>query len=161
MIKKIFHYVCAIVAGLLWSIVLGGVFVVFFMFVYRINLLNPNTYIKISEYWNSGRTISMADALKFLSLFFYFPICIYGWIKLAHYKYMRLITVPLNKIANAGLDDYKAPDVNIKNLKIEEKKTLEQIVQERLEQEKKKQGQSAASSDFRKIIIDKIEENKK
>ena len=75
---------------------------------------------------------------------------------------MRLITVPLNKIVNSGLEGYKAPDVNIKNLKIEEKKTLEQVVQERLEVEKKKsQLQSAANSDFRKKIIEQIEENKK
>ena len=75
---------------------------------------------------------------------------------------MRLITVPLNKIVNSGLDNYKAPDVNIKNLKIEEKKTLEQVVQERLEAEKKKnQSQNTANSDFRKKIIEQIEENKK
>ncbi len=75
---------------------------------------------------------------------------------------MRLITVPLNKIANSGLNDYKAPDINIKNLKIEEKKTLEQVVQERLDAEKKKnQSTSAGSSDFRKKIIEQIEENKK
>ena len=75
---------------------------------------------------------------------------------------MRLITVPLNKIFNSGFENYRAPDINIKNLKVEEKKTLEQIIDERLEKEKKKnQSQQADSADFRKKIIEQIEQNKK
>lgn len=162
MIKKIFHYICVAVSGVLWSVVLWLLFQQLFYLVYKVDLLNPKTYKAFSVFWNSGGVLHGIDLLMIFSLFLYLPICFYGWRKLAHYKFMRLITVPLNKIANSGLDNYRAPDINIKNLKVEEKKTLEQIVQERLEKEKKKNPeQNSGSSNFRKIIIDKIEENKK
>ncbi len=162
MIKKIFHYVCVLIFGILWSVILGAVFQQLFFWVYHINLLNPQTYQIFAAFWNSGGVLSGKDVMMLCSLLLYLPICFYGWYKLYHYKFIRLITVPLNKIANSGLNDYKAPDINIKNLKIEEKKTLEQVVQERLDAEKKKnQSTSAGSSDFRKKIIEQIEENKK
>lgn len=162
MIKKIFHYICATIFGTLWSVFLGFVFQQLFFFVYKINLLNPRTYEILSDFWYSGGILSGKDILMLFSLILYFPICFYGWYKLWHYKYMRLIIVPLNKIFNSGFDNYKAPDVNIKNLKVEEKKTLEQLVNERLEKEKKKkQGQTGESQDFRKKIIEQIEQNKK
>ena len=66
---------------------------------------------------------------------------------------------PLNWLANRGLDKYSGgmPEVNIKNLKIEEKKTLEQLVQERIELENKKNPQKTDSSEFRKESVEKIE----
>ena len=48
------------------------------------------------------------------------------------------------------------PDVNIKNLKIEEKKTIEQLVQERIELENKKNPKTDTAQ-FRKEIVEKIE----
>lgn len=162
MIKKTLHYICVAVFGALWSILLGFVFQQLFFMVYNVNLLQPETYKILHRFWNSGGVLHGKDILMWGSLLLYLPICFYGWRKLWDYKFMRLITVPLNKIANAGLEGYRAPDVNIKNLKVEEKKTLEQIVKERLEKEKKKtQGQNAESMDFRKKIIEQIEEKKK
>ena len=163
MIKKIFHYICVVVFGILWSAVLGALFMLLFYYECKSGFVDFSKYQNFSEYWSvKGGALYGNDFLMIFSMLLYFPLCIYGWFKLAHYKFMRLITVPLNKIANSGLDNYRPPDVNIKNLKVEEKKTLEQIVQERLEKEKKKNPtQNAGSSDFRKIIIDKIEENKK
>lgn len=162
MIKKILHYICVAVSGILWSILLGFIFQQLFFLVYNVNLLNPKTYRILSNFWNSGGVLHGTDIVMWGSLLLYLPVCYYGWRKLWNYKYMRLITVPLNKIANAGLDNYKAPDVNIKNLKVEEKKTLEQVVNERIEKENKKsQEQNSGSTDFRKKIIEQIEENKK
>ena len=71
---------------------------------------------------------------------------------------MNLIMKPLSWFANRGLDKYSGgmPEVNIKNLKIEEKKTIEQLVQERIELENKKNPQ-ANSAEFRKEIVEKIE----
>lgn len=162
MIKKFFHYICVIISGALWSVLLGFLFQQLFFLVYNINLLDGKTYRIFSAFWNSGGVLRGKDVLMLCSLLLYFPICFYGWYKLCHYKFMRLITVPLNKIANAGLNGYRAPDVNIKNLKIEEKKTIDQLVKERLDKENKKnQTQKQGATDFRKKIIEQIEENKK
>jgi len=162
MIKKMFHYICVISAGIIWSIALGLIFQQLFFWVYNINLLNPQTYKIFYAFWNGGGVLRGKDVVMLCSLLLFLPVCIYGWYKLWSYKYMRLITVPLNKIFNSGFENYRAPDINIKNLKVEEKKTLEQIIDERLEKEKKKnQSQQADSADFRKKIIEQIEQNKK
>ena len=162
MIKKIFHYIWVAIFGTLWSIVLGLVFQQLFFWIYNINLLNPKTYKILSDFWESGGVLHGKDIVMLCSLILYFPVCFYGWYKLWHYKYIRLITVPLNKIFNSGFDNYRAPDINIKNLKVEEKKTLDQLVNERLEKEKKKnKEQQGESRDFRKKIIEQIEQNKK
>ena len=73
---------------------------------------------------------------------------------------MSLLTKPLNWLANLGSDKYKIKNVNIKNLKIEEKKTIEQVIQERLEEENKKNKQNSPgdAGNFRKKIIEKIKE---
>ena len=162
MIKKFFHYICVAIAGILWSMLLVFIFQQLFFLVYNINLLDLKTYRIFSAFWNGGGVLHGTDILMLCSLLLYLPVCFYGWYKLYHYKFMRLITVPLSKIANAGLNNYKAPDINIKNLKIEEKKDIEQLVKERLDKENKKnKAQNASNSDFRKKIIEQIEENKK
>ena len=76
---------------------------------------------------------------------------------------MKLLTVPLNWLANLGSDKLKVKNVNIKNLVVEEKKTIDQLVQERLDKERKKQQNSeknSSSEDFRKRIIEKIDAEK-
>ena len=64
--------------------------------------------------------------------------------------------VPLNWLANLGINQ-NISNVNIKNLKIEEKKTIDQIVKERIELENKK-IEHKDSAEFRKKIVKKLEE---
>lgn len=161
MIKKFFHYVCFAIASIIWMALVALVLHFGLLYLFGIDPLAPETYAGIVKYWNSGGVLYGRDLLVLLLIVAYFPICCLGCYKLYHYKYLKLLTVPLNKIFNHGLDGYVAPEVNIKNLKIEEKKTLEQIVQERLNEEKKKNQQTNGSVDFRKNIIEKINEAKK
>lgn len=161
MIKKLFHYICVLVACALWSAVLALVYRFGIELIFRVNPLSAQTYHSFAGYWNSGGVLKGKDIMLLLAIFSYIPLCFWGFYKLYYYKYMRLLTVPLNKIANHGLDGYVAPDVNIKNLKIEEKKTIDQIVQERLNLEKKKNQQSVGATDLRRQVIEQIEEAKK
>lgn len=161
MIKKFFHYLCFAIASVLWMGLVAIVLHFVMLFIFSVDPLSPETYAGLADYWNSGGVLKGKDILMILTIIAYFPICCFGCFKLYHYKYMKLLTVPLNKILNHGLDGYVAPDVNIKNLKVEEKKTLEQIVQERLDEEKKKNQQPSSAADFRKNIIEQINEAKK
>lgn len=145
----------------MWTVLLAFIFQFFMLLLFKINPLSSSTYRGFSEYWNRGGVLQGKDIFMLLTIFAYLPLCVYGCYKLYHYKYMRLLTIPLSKLVNRGLDDYVAPEVNIKNLKIEEKKTLEQIVQERIEQEKKRSQSENNPIDFRKKIIEQINEAKK
>ncbi|MBR3676648.1 MAG: hypothetical protein IKN71_05905 [Alphaproteobacteria bacterium] len=157
MIKKFFHLVCVIIACCGWCALLIGIVQAVIMLAYHTTPLA--FYHSFTRFWNNGNALHGKDLGIVLMVIAFVPLCIYGWYKLYYFKYLKLLTVPLNKFFNSGYNNYVAPEVNIKNLKIEEKKTLEQIVQERLDKEKKK-TQSQSSTDFRKQIIEKINESK-
>ena len=161
MIKTVLHYVCFVIAGILWIIFLALILKLAMLIFFKIDPFSPATYSGIINFWNNGGVLTGKDVLMFLICLLCLPLCFYGIRKLYKYQYIRLITTPLNKIMNHGLNDYVAPEVNIKNLKIEEKKTLEQAVQERLAEEKKKNKQAANAGEFRKNIIEKIETRNK
>ncbi len=156
MLKKIFHYLCALIAGTLLSALLLLIYQQVFFYCYQTNILTIQNSLR--NYWNDGGVLKAGDLFMLLGIFSYFPLVILCWRKLLKYQYMNLITKPLNWLANRGMDKYSGgmPEVNIKNLKIEEKKTIEQLVQERIELENKK-NPLANSAEFRKEIVEKIE----
>jgi len=156
MLKKILHFICVVLVGIIWSLLLGAVVWQVLKIGFRIDVLSVKTYRGIIAFWNSGGVLRGKDLLIFVIMLLYFPICVLGWMRINRYKFMRLITVPVNWYLNRGLENYHAPDVNIKNLKLEEKKSLDQVVNERLEIEKKKQ-QSLTARDLRKEIVKKLE----
>lgn len=162
MIKKSLHFICFAVGSILWSVLLGLLYQQLFVMILKINILAPRTYSMLIDFWNGGGVLKGKDLTLILAVLSYFPLCFYGVYRLYHYKFMKLIIGPLTWFSNLGLGKYQngAPIVNIKNLKIEEKKTIEQIVQERIEQEKKKNPQTG-TTDFRKKIIERIENETK
>lgn len=163
MIKKILHFICFVIACIGLAVLLGLIYKIAFTQFYHIDVLSPKTYHTFSVYWNNGGVLQQKDLWMFVLLFLYFPICFFGWYKFYHFKFMTLLTKPLNWIVNIGSKNYQVKDVNIKNLKVEEKKSIEQIVQERLEKENKKNEQKslAEAGDFRKKIIEKIKNESK
>ena len=156
MLKKILHFICVVAVGIIWSLLLGAIMWQVLKIGFRIDVLSIKTYRGVIAFWNSGGVLRGKDLLIFVIMFLYFPICVLGWMRINRYKFMRLITVPVNWYLNRGLENYHAPDVNIKNLKLEEKKSLDQVVNERLEIEKKKQ-QNLTAGDLRKEIVKKLE----
>ena len=163
MIKKILHFICFIVASVAWALLLAIIYQVGFLLFYHLDIFSPKLHRDFWAYWNSGGTLNAKDLIMFFFIFLYVPLCLLGWYKFYHFKFMKLLTVPLNWLANLGSDKLKVKNVNIKNLVVEEKKTIEQLVQERLNKERKKQQDSAKSSqpeDFRKRIIEKIDAEK-
>jgi len=163
MIKKTFHLLFALFFSAAWGILLGLAYYGVFLFAYDTNILSPRTYKMIADYWNSGGIIKTGDAVMLLCLFSYIPLFLFGCCKIFRFKFLKLLTVPLNWLSNLGLGKYAEgmPEVNIKNLKVEEKKTIDQLVQERIEQENKKTEAEANANTLRKDIIEKIENNLK
>lgn len=163
MIKKILHFICFVIASAAWALLLALIYRVGFLLFYRLDIFSPKLHLDFLAYWNNGGVLSAKDLIMFFFIFLYVPLCLWVWYKFYHFKFMKLLIVPLNWFANLGSDKLKVKNVNIKNLVVEEKKTIEQLVQERLSKERKKQQDSAKSSqpeDFRKRIIEKIDAEK-
>ena len=155
MIKNFFHILCVLAFGGILCLLLWLLYTVLFAFIYKIDLLSPQTYIRISRFWNSGGVLSWKDTFMMLALGTYFPLCMFVFYRLSSYKFINLIIKPFEWWQNRTLRNYKEVSVNIKNLKVEDKKTIEQVVQERLEAEKKKVKQPD-KDELRKNIIEKI-----
>lgn len=160
MIKKLFHIVFAIIFCAAFTVLVMTAFYFAYMHFYRINIIIPKTYHNIAKYWNSGATLTGNDLLMLFGIFCIIPINLLGWWAIYHMKYANLWFGPLAWLGSMGTKDYEAPDVNIKNLKVEEKKTIDQIVNERLELEKKKTPNLEVGH-FRQDIIEQIEQNRK
>jgi hypothetical protein len=160
MIKKIFHILFAIIFCAAFTALVIAAFYFAYMHFYRINIINMKTYHNIVKYWDSGATLKSNDLLMLFGIFCIVPINLVGWWVIYHMKYANLWFGPLSWIAGLDTKNYETPDITIKNLKVEEKKTIEQIVNERLEQEKKKTPNLEVGR-FRQDIIEQIEQNSK
>ena len=160
MIKKLFHIIFAALFGAMFTAVTLAAFYYAYKHFYRINILTPKTYRNIATYWNSGATLNGNDLLMLFGIFCLVPINLIGWWIIYHLQYANLWYTPMTWLGNFGTKDYEAPDINIKNLKVEEKKTIEQIVNERIEIEKKKTPPLEVGH-FRQDIIEQIEQNRK
>lgn len=160
--KNFLHFICFIVASAGWAALLALIYRKGFLLFYHLDIFSPKLHHDFLSYWNSGGALDARDLMMFVFILLYIPFCFLVWYKLYRFKFMKIITVPLNWLANLGSDKLKVKDVNIKNLAIEEKKTIEQLVQERLDIERKKQqnSQKSSSKDFRKLIIEKIDAEK-
>ena len=132
MIKGILHIVCVLLFGSAFSILLWLVYALVFFLTSGINLLSPQTYSAVSNYWNEGRVLSAADTVRAVLLLTYFPLCLLMFYGLSKFRFLKLITKPYEWLQNRTLRNYTEVSVNIKNLKVEDKKTIEQVVQERL-----------------------------
>ena len=159
MIKKLLHILCVLLFGSAICVLLWLFYALIFTLIYNINLLSVQTFAKISFFWNSGGVLSFYDVVMMLLLMTYIPACLIIFYKLSKYKFLNLITQPFEWWQNRSLRNYKEVSVNIKNLKIEDKKTIEQVVQERLEKERGKIKQPN-KDDLRKNIIEKINQQK-
>lgn len=155
MIKKLLHILCVIFFGSVLCALLWVLYVLIFSLFYDINLLDVHTYQRISQFWNAGGTLSWSDTFMMLVLGAYLPLCLLIYYHLNKYKFINLLIKPFDWWQNRTLRNYREVSVNIKNLKIEDKKTIEQVVQERLEKEKKKVKQPN-KDELRKNIIEKI-----
>lgn len=159
MIKKILHILCVFAFGSVFCALLGLVYVFAFAAIYKIDILSAQTYLRISKFWNSGGTLNTQDTIMIAVLLLYFPLCLLIFYKLRNFKFLKLLTEPYEWWQNRTLRNYREVSVNIKNLKIEDKKTIEQVVQERLEKERGKIKQPN-KDELRKNIIEKINEQK-
>ena len=155
MIKKLLHILCVLFFGSILCALLWVLFVLFFALIYGIDLINIQTYQRISIFWNAGNTLSWSDTFMLLLLIAYVPLCLLIFYRLNKYKFINLLIKPFEWWQNRTLRNYREVSVNIKNLKVEDKKTIEQVVQERLEKEKKKVKQPN-KDELRKNIIEKI-----
>ena len=91
MIKKILHYVCFIIASVLWIALLAFILRLLILLAFGIDPYSAATYVGLSAYWNSGGVLAGKDILMFVTGLLFFPLCLYGFRKLYKYQYSVIL----------------------------------------------------------------------
>ena len=121
------------------------------------DILNTKSWITITEWWeNGGKVQKASDYALFISIFAIVVLWIWGLRKVNKINYFKLFLKPIEYFANRDLKKYESIDTHvvIKNISVGEKLTVEDIIKERIKNEKA--GKAKDADDLRKTISEKI-----
>ena len=157
MLKKIIKTIRALIIGIIWTSALLYVARLLMIYIWKFDIFYTKQWSVVKRFWNSNGVIEDAsDYAFFLSLLLILIVWLVGWIKLCRLDYAKLVVAPLNYIANRDLEKYEQIDTHvvIKNIKVGEKISVEDLIQERIKQE---QTDNVKESDeMRRNISEKI-----
>lgn len=129
--------------------------------IYGFDILNLKQWKIIAKYWNNNGVISgISDISFFIVLIIIFIVWIVGLVKINKIKYSKIMIKPLEYLANREIKKYENLDTHvvIKNISIGEKMTLEDVIKDRIKQEKTNVSKDADA--LRKHISQKIMQRK-
>lgn len=157
MLKKIIKTIRALFIGIIWTSALLYVARLLMIYIWKFDIFYVKQWSVVKRFWNNNGVIDDAsDYAFFLSLLLILIIWIVGGVKLCRLNYAKLMIAPLNYIANRDLKKYEQEDTHvvIKNIKVGEKISVEDLIQERIKQE---QTDNVKESDeMRRNISEKI-----
>lgn len=162
MLKKIAKTVRALLIVCVWTCVLLYVARWLMICIWKFDIFYAKQWGVVKGFWNSnGVIVGASDYTFFLSLLLIFVIWVVGCVKLCRLDYVKLAMAPLHYISNYDIKKYEREDTHvvIKNIKVGEKLSVEDLIQERIKQE---QTQNVKESDeMRRNISEKIINSKK
>lgn len=157
MIKNILKFIRFWAIGFMWTGIYGYLVRLFLIKFWQFDILYRKQWIVIKGFWNSNGVIhGVSDYLLLVSMFILLLIWGWGWYRLYKINYGKKLVGFVNYISGRGLKKYEesAEHVVIKNLKVGEKLTVEDVIQDRIKQEKTEKSQEAG--DLRKKVSEKI-----
>ena len=157
MLKKIIKIIRALFIGVIWTSALLYTARMLMIYIWKFDIFYAKQWSVVKRFWNSNGVIEGAsDYTFFLSLLLILIVWIVGWIKLCRLNYAKLAIAPLNYIANRDLKKYEQINTHvvIKNIKVGEKLSVEDLIQERIKQEQINNVKE--SDEMRRNISEKI-----
>lgn len=157
MVKKTFKLIRFLLIGAIWAGIYGNIVRFVLIKFWQFDILYRKQWIVVEGFWNNNGVIyGMSDYLLLVSMFILLLIWIWGWYKLYKVNYGKKILGLINYISNRGLEKYEenSQHIVIKNLKVGEKMTIEEVIQDRIKQEHNEKREGA--QDLRKKISEKI-----
>ncbi len=157
--KKFFKF---LFVGFFWTATWGVISQQVILRLFHFNYLSIKQWQMIRSFWQHDGVIKgWADTMLFLCLFLVPVIWILMWRKLMRVNYLRLLIKPFEYFSNRQIEKYRdeSKPVVFKNLVVGEKLTLDDLITQKIKQEKKPHDVKAAES-LRKKISKKITEQK-
>ena len=161
MLKKVFAFLKFILVGIFWSVFWIGFSQQIIFYVWKFNFISINQWRLIKEFWLQNGTIkSASDYLLFISMMVFLFVWIWGFKKLYKINYTGLLIKPFEYFSSKQIEKYQSEEkhVVIKNLVVGEKVTLEDLIKQKIQEEKTVAVKE--SENLRQNISQKISERK-
>lgn len=162
MFKKLLAFLKFIVVFIVWTLVFVSVSRWFMLLIWKFDILYKQQWQAIGQYWNEDGTIAGAsDYLFFIALFVLVLLWFFGFRYFYKLKYMRMMLFPFRYFNDRQIRKYEQEDTRavIKNIRVGEKLTVEDVIKDRIKQEEVKQSPKV-SQDLRQSISQKINQKK-
>lgn len=110
-------------------------------------------------FWNgNGVIIGISDYMLFVTLFFLMLFWFFILLFLCRLNYFKLLLKPIEYISNREIKRYEQTNnqIVLKNMSVAEKITIEDVIKERIQQEKKQDKKVKEADYLRQNISEKI-----
>lgn len=128
--------------------------------LWRFDVLSPKQWTVIGRYWaNDGVISGGKQYLFFLTIFMAVPLLFFLWRLLYKADGVKLVTFPIRYVLDRQISKYENEDshVVIKNLSSQEKLTVEDIINQRLQADNEEEHpKGAAVQNLRLKIAEKF-----
>ncbi|MBQ7303380.1 MAG: hypothetical protein IJW75_00475 [Alphaproteobacteria bacterium] len=161
MIKKIARAVKHVILWFVWTVLFINLSRIIIYYIWKFNILSLKQWKMIKQYWDNNGVISgFSDISFFIALILVFVIWFIGMRKVNKIKYGQLLLKPIEYFANKEIKKYENIDTHvvIKNISVGEKISIEDVIKDRINQEKANSVKGA--EELRKNVIEKIIQRK-
>lgn len=158
MFKKLLKFLRFLLIGAVWSVGFGYVVRMLVVKLWKFDVFYKKQWEVIAQFWeNNGVIVGASDYMLFVVLLLSLGVWIWGWRRLVKVDYISIILWPLKYISDKQVEKYQnsGKRVVFKNMGIAEKKTIEDVIEERIKQESGEKSVKE-SEQLRKNISEKI-----
>ena len=161
MIKKIARLLRFLILAFVWTFLFWSFARFVMKMIWQFDIFSMKQWRVIVDYWNGYGVISgFSDFSFFIVLLIVFVLWLYGIRKVNKINYINLLIKPIEYINNRSMKKYEKNDVHvvIKNISVGEKISIEDVIKDRIRQEKTSVAKDAEA--LRKNISEKIIQRK-
>ena len=161
MIKKIAKFIRFLILAFVWTILFWSLSRMLMKIIWQFDIFNMKQWQVIVDYWNNNGVISgTSDFSFFIAFVVVFVLWLLGIRKVNKINYINMLIKPIEYISNRKMKKYEKIDnhVVIKNISVGEKVNIEDVIKDRIRQEKNNVAKDAEM--LRKNISEKIIQRK-
>jgi|GEM_PF-6382274 len=163
MFKKIGHLLKFLIIGVLWSTFWVALTQQIVLRIWNFNYISLKQWQMVRAFWQQNGVIKgLSDYMLFITLLVVLLVWYFGFKKLYHTDYVKLFLRPFEYFNKKQIEKYESEGkhVVIKNLVVGEKMTVEDLINQKIKEEKSALPAQKESEVLRHNISQKINKQK-
>ena len=163
MFKKIGHLLKFLIIGVLWSTFWVALTQQIILRIWNFNYISLKQWQMVRAFWQQNGVIKgLSDYMLFIALSVVLLVWYFGFKKLYNTDYLKLFLRPFEYFNKKQIEKYESEGkhVVIKNLVVGEKMTIEDLINQKIKEEKSALPAQKESEILRHNISQKINKQK-